>query len=152
MESSRTGRSAPAKVACVLLAVLVLSGALTLAGCGLLEDAAGPDIISMQITPSTVSQNDAIGSNDVEVVLTISGFEGEIVDADAFLVVGPGSEDRLAQKETFNVEGESTIRLVGIDATWFGGLDPDTYRIGAIVVSDAGEQVSRSDLTTVTIE
>jgi hypothetical protein len=107
------------------------------------------DIVSVNVSPSSIPQNDT-GMTDetIDVSMTVAGFAGQITEADVFLQLQNNERD--AQKDDFVVEG-NTIELVGITKSFFGNLDPGDYQLGATVTSDAGEFVQELDLATVSI-
>lgn len=126
-----------------LVCALIIALAVLTSSCG--DDFFGPQILDMQVTPSEMPENEAAYTNP-EVTITVSGFTGEITEADAFLQ----ENDRVAPKQDFRVSG-NTITLEGIRNGWFEGLAPGTYEIGASVISDAGEDIEQSNLATVTL-
>ncbi len=128
-----------------VLGVLVLVVSLGLTSC--VPEGDGREIVSVSVSPTSVSQSDA-AATDWQVSMTVVGFEGAIVDADAFIQIG--ADTRSTNRDTFEVSG-NTIELVGVERSWFGGLEPGSYQIGANVVTDAGEDVTQLDMATVTI-
>lgn len=123
----------------------VLGMLFSLSSCVELDD--NPRIVTVSVSPSTIEFNRYNGS--MEVSILIENFDGEIVEADAFIQLPPGSP-RDAQKSSFTADLRA-IELHGIDKTWFQGLEPGTYHLGASVTSDAGESIEQLDLATVTI-
>lgn len=109
-----------------------------------------PDILSMDVDPSSISRNQTSGMTDqfVDISITAVHFEGVITDADAFIQLR--GSDHVAVKDDFEIEGD-TIKLLGVDFTWFSGLETGDYQVGATVVADSGEQVQELDLATITI-
>lgn len=123
----------------------VLGMLFSLSSCVELDD--NPRIVTVSVNPSTIEYNRYTGPMDVSIL--IEGFEGEIVEADVFIQLPPGSP-RDAQKTSFSADLRA-IELHGIDKTWFTNLEPGTYDLGASVTSDAGESIEQLDLATVTI-
>lgn len=109
-----------------------------------------PDITGLNVQPQTIPQSD-IGMTDetLDVSITIDGFTGAIQDANIFVQLDGDQRD--AVKDDFQMSGDDTIILVGIQKSLFNGLQPGSYKLGASVSSDAGEQVQELDLATVTI-
>ena len=138
----RSGRA----TAILLMALMMLTAVFTLASC-VGEDSFGPEIVDVEVSPNTFSQSDVMTDEFIDVTIFVSGFEGEIVEADVFIQLE--GDDRVAQKDDFELAGDS-IALVGIDRTWFVNLDPGTYDIGAEVVTEF-ETVIQRDLATLVI-
>ncbi|MFW5966184.1 MAG: hypothetical protein ACOCV2_01645 [Persicimonas sp.] len=131
--------------------VLAAIAALALAGCGDDFFDVGAQILDVQVDPNELSETEAPNASP-EVTIEVTGFEGQIVDADAFLEESdiPDGEDRYAQKGDIDVVG-NTIILEDVRSGWFQGLEPGNYNVGAEVVSDEGENIQQLDLETVTI-
>lgn len=123
-----------------ILALLLVVG-----GCG--DVAAGPEITAVSVDPATIEFNRYNGS--MSVTISIAGFSGKVVEADAFIQLTP-SPSRTASKDSFSQQG-NTLRLEGVSRTWFQGLPPGTYQIGAAVVSESGESVEQLDLASVEV-
>lgn len=132
-----------------ILRMALLLGALgmlfSLTACVPLEEA--PSIVSVNLSPSTIQVNRYNGTMNVSII--IDGFEGEIVEADVFIQIPPDSP-RDAQKDSITADTGAVI-LHGVAKTWFQGLEPGLYNIGASVTSNAGETIEQLDLATVTI-
>ncbi len=143
--AKRRGERALYRVAWTLVVLLAVVALPSCVGNG----SGFPEIVSMTVSPSSIPVSDT-GMTDetVDVSITVSGFTGQITEADAFIQLT--GDTRVAQKQDFQVTG-NTIELLGIKKTWFNNLQPGTYSIGASVVSDAGEDITQSDLTTVAI-
>lgn len=137
---------------------LILSLALFAAvstGCGedLLEN--GPEIVSMTISPDEIpSTSTGMTDQFATVTLTVAGFTDPInVDATRVFIEDNGVE---AVFGTASMTG-NTITLEEIATSWFQGLEPGEYPLGAEVFSVDGdngeptESVSQLGLTTVTI-
>lgn len=135
----RAGGRRRAVGALLMLALLVV------AGCGDVD--AGPEITAVTVEPSTIEFNRYNGS--MSVTISIAGFSGKVVEADAFIQLTP-SPARTATKESFSQQG-NTLRLEGVPRTWFQGLPPGSYQIGAAVISERGESVEQLDLATVQV-
>lgn len=131
----------------LIAATLLVGAVLVLPSC--VGEGDFPEIVSMTVDPASIPQSDT-GMTDetVDVTMQVSGFTGQIVEADAYIQLQAGP--RTAQKQDFVVEG-NTITLVGITKSWFSGLEPGDYSIGAQVVSDSGEDITQGDLATVSI-
>jgi|GEM_PF-3505341 len=123
----------------------VLGMLFSLASCVELEGE--PRIVTVSVEPSTIEYNHYNGSMNVSIL--IANFEGAIVDADAFIQLFP-DPSRDAPKTSFSAD-INAIELQDVPKTWFQGLPPGTYQIGARVVSDAGESIEQLDLATVTV-
>lgn len=126
-----------------MLGVLGILCALT----SCVEPEGEPRVVTVSVEPSTIEYNHYNGLMDVSIL--IANFEGEIVDADAFIQLFPDPA-RDAPKTSFSAD-VSAIELQDVPKTWFQGLPPGTYQIGARVVSDAGESIEQLDLATVTV-
>jgi len=134
-----------------LLSFLTLAVGL---GCG--EDfGSGPEIVSMTISPSTLSVTET-GMTDqfFTVTIGISGFTDEIdVEETRVFIQGPDVE---AIFQTSSIVG-NTITLGNIATGWFQTQPVGTYDIGATVQTVPGdtgqpsEQVTQLNLATVTI-
>ncbi len=131
-----------------LAALVIISAMMVLPSC-IGEGDGFPDIVSMTVSPSSIPQSDT-GMTDetIDVTITVADFAGQITGADVFLQLQ--GEEREAVKDDFVVEG-NTVELVGITKSFFSGLQPGDYQLGATVVSDAGERVQELDLATVSI-
>ncbi len=130
------------------LAILGLAG-FGLTACGVGEDGVGlPEILDVRAQPDTISQSEASDGVDFTVEMDVVAFEGDITDAEAFIQVDGGN--RFSEREDFEIES-NTIRLIGVTPTWFQGLEPGEYSIGASVSSDEGEDTSQLDMATVTV-
>jgi hypothetical protein len=143
-------RSSQQRVMRLVVAMCLVGAAVLTSSC--IDEGDGfPDIVSMEVSPSTVSRSQMSGMTDrfVDISITVADFEGGISDADAFIQLPGGDQD--AAKDDFTIVGSNTIELTGVDFTWFSGLEPGDYQVGATVVSDAGERVQELDLTTVSI-
>lgn len=137
-----------------LMLSLALVAALT-TGCGedLLDN--GPQIVSMTITPDEIpSTSTGMTDQFVTVTLTVSGFTDAInVDATRVFIEDNDVEGVF---QTATLSGD-TITLDEIATSWFQGLTPGAYPLGAEVFSVDGENgeptesVSQLGLATVTI-
>jgi hypothetical protein len=133
----------------VLVAALLVGAVMMLPSC--VDEGDGfPDIVSVTVSPSTISQNQSAGMTDqiFDITVTVADFAGEIEDADVFIQLQ--GEEEEAAKEGFEVNG-NIISITGVRYAWFTGLEPGDYNIGARVVSDAGESVQELDLETVRV-
>lgn len=142
--SSQTPRRPRLRQVALLLGLLGII--FSLSSCVPLEE--GPRIVTVSVEPSSIETNRYNGPMD-NVSILIADFEGEIVEADVFIQLSP-DPPKDAENDSFTAEGD-TIVLNGIGKAWFQGLPADTYRIGARVVSDAGESIEQLDLATVTV-
>jgi hypothetical protein len=122
-----------------------VSAIFALSSCVPLQE--GPEIVTVSVSPTTIEFNHYNGT--MSVLISVAGFTGEIVEADAFIQLPPDSP-RLAPKTGFTVQGDM-IELQGVPKTWFQGLPPGNYRIGASVVSSSGESIEQLDLATVQV-
>lgn len=127
------------------LCALAIIAAVALAGCGDDFFDVGPQILDVRVEPNQLSESEAFNERH-EVTIEVSGFEGNIVDANAFIQ----ENDREANPAEVDVVG-NTVILEGLERGWFGGLSAGTYSVGADVVSDEGEDIQQLDLETVTI-
>lgn len=115
----------------------------------------GPEIVSMTISPDSVAST-ATGMTDqfVTVTLVVAGFADPInVDGTRVFIESNGIE---GVYQNAALSGD-TITLTEIATSWFQGLTPGEYPLGAEVVSQDGdngeptEQVSQLGLATITI-
>ncbi|QDG53163.1 hypothetical protein FIV42_21175 [Persicimonas caeni] len=133
----------------VLAAILLVGAVMLLPSC--VDEGDGfPDIVSVTVSPSTISQNQTAGMTDqfFDIQVTVADFAGQIEDADVFIQLQ--GDERFAAKEGFEATG-NTIDITGVRYAWFVDLEPGDYNIGARVVSDAGESVQELDLATVRV-
>ncbi len=107
-----------------------------------------PAILDVTVDPDELTLAQAESTEfSVQIVLN-DGFEGEIIDADAFIQID--GTDRGSQSDSFEQSG-NTLELIGVSEAWFGGLEAGSYQIGAEVVSDRQEDITHLDLATVTL-
>jgi hypothetical protein len=94
-------------------------------------DSAPPEITDVSIDPSTISQADLGGTTnyeDMSITVETVGLDGwSILAVDVFLQL---NDNRIAAKDDYMVDN-STITLRGVDTSWFVGLEPGRYSIGA---------------------
>lgn len=126
----------------LLLSVLAVASACQ-------EAFGGPTITSLQIEPDTISKNRNSGMTDqyFEVTIQVTGFENEIEDVELFIAENDRTAPRNPERET-TIDG-NTIAVTRIQQTWFNGMDPGTYSIGATVTDAQGTSDSRSNLAEV---
>lgn len=124
--------------------VLILALATTTA-CIVDEDT-DPQIVSMSVTPSQISRSEA-GTAIFTATIQVANFDEDIADAQVEVYIV--SPMRVADPEQIELEGE-TIILSDIGKSWFGGLEPGVYNIGALVETDT-VTIRENNVTTVTI-
>ncbi len=135
------------------LRLLVASAALFAFACGepinnLQNSTAGPRIDSLTIEPDTLSASET-GMTDefFTATLVIAGFEDEIVLDEVEIFIQEPEVAAVPQDAT--IEGD-TIILDQIAKSWFAGLEPEIYDIGASVESET-ESIRELNLTTITV-
>jgi hypothetical protein len=135
--------------------LIVVFSLFALTSCG--EDlGGGPEIVSMTISPDTLSVTET-GMTDqfFTVTLEVAGFTDEI-DLEETRVFIQGTDEVDAVFQTSAQVG-NTITLGMIATGWFQTQVPGVYDIGASVQTIAGdtgqptEQVTQLNLATVTI-
>jgi uncharacterized protein (DUF433 family) len=109
----------------------------------------GPTITSLQIEPNTISKNRNSGMTDqyFQVTIQVTGFEDDIEDVELFIAENDRTAPRNPDRET-SING-TTITVTRIQQTWFNGMDPGTYNIGAAVTDAQGTSDTRRDLAEV---
>ena len=132
----------------VALAVLPLF----LLACGELVNngTAGAQIVSLTLEPNTISLSDTGMTDEYFTVTLVTGGFVDPVDPETAVVFIQEPERTEAEPGTREVSG-NTITLGMIAKSWFAGLEPGVYNIGAEVSSET-EQVRQLDLATVTVE
>jgi hypothetical protein len=131
-----------------LLQATLAAAMLLAAGCGAIDDN-GPSIVSMTVTPGSIPRASG-GMTDqfFQVTIVTSGF-GAALSEDARVFIQENEQEAVAGEIV--IEGE-TIILKQIAQSWFQGLDPATYNIGATVRSEGdAEQVTQLNLAQVTV-
>ena len=133
-----------------------LIAAMILFGFGCADDLlGGAEIVSMTISPDSVAST-STGMTDqfVTVTLVVSGFADPVnVDGTQVFIEENGVEGIY---QNASLSGD-TITLTEIATSWFQGLTPGTYQLGAEVVSVDGdngeptEQVRQLGLATITV-
>ncbi|MBA2662534.1 MAG: hypothetical protein H0U74_09590 [Bradymonadaceae bacterium] len=106
-----------------------------------------PRIVSMNIDPSVISRSE-VGMTDeyFNIELSTINFDEDITGVEVYIQLTPVRN----AVGTVIVEGE-TILIERIAKTWFGGLEPGTYSIGA-QVRTSSVTVRENNLATVVIE
>jgi hypothetical protein len=137
-----------------LAALIIVMLALTTVISSCVGDPFGPNITSATITPSTVAEsNTGMTDEYFEVTLTTSGFEGEFQDAEVFIQI-PGADNRPANGSFSTIEPGDISTIVNdpqsIPLSWFGGLEPGVYNIGATIQTDL-EDYTQLDVATVEV-
>lgn len=135
----------------ILIALFAAASLLT--SCEL-EDAFGPDILSMTVDPSVISTSNA-GMTDeyFDIAMTTTGFEGTFESAEVFIQV-PGGED-IPSLGTFSTAEPGDMTTIfsepqSITTSWFEGLDVGVYNLGATIRTDL-EDYTELDLATVQV-
>lgn len=134
----------------LVTALVFVTAAFVLTGCGELDDLTGGEIVSLEIDPNTLSLSDT-GMTDefFTATMVVSGFE-DPVDVDTAVVFLQEPERVDAAPGFSEIDGD-TITLGMIAKTWVGGLDAGAYSVGAEISSET-ETVRQLDLATITIE
>lgn len=130
--------------------VALLAWATTLAtGCE--EALGGPSITSFTISPDEIPRTDT-GMTDEHftMALTVSGFEAEIDDVNAFIQENGHSHPREDASYDLSIQGNS-IDIEGVPLTWFSGVGAGTYNIGATVTDVNESEVTQRNLAEVTV-
>lgn len=120
--------------------------ALLAVGCDFADDD-GPEVLAVEIVPSTITKADTADHTGVfEIEISTANFVDEIETGDAFI----GNQQRYAEPEEVEVN-DNIVYLRGIAHTWFTGMDAGVYDIGVEV--DSGTAFTREfNRATVTIE
>lgn len=111
----------------------------------------GPTIVSLQIEPNTISVNQNTGMFDeyFNVTIQVSGFESPIDDVELFIVENDRPASKNPQRST-EIDG-NTIRITRITQTWFQGMEPGVYNIGATVIDEGGTSDTQRNLAQVEV-
>lgn len=135
------------------LAAGALLGALSLSltGCPA-EFGDEPTIVSMSITPAILSLGETGMTDEFFTVnMEIANFTETIAPEGVEVYIELSGSREIAEPAQVVIEG-NFIRLTGIQKSWFGGLSPAVYPVGASVTSVTGlEQTQQSRLAEVTI-
>ncbi len=143
-----------------LVLVVLLAFALTsVTGCEFVDDA--PDVISVEVQPSTITQADTTNTGEVfTVIISTENFTDDFAEdlengelsANAFIQDIQGSERETASSQ-LEVDGpeNNIIRINGIQGTWFGGAEPGDYSIG-VEVDSANEFVRARNVAVVVVD
>ncbi|MGM0555660.1 MAG: hypothetical protein ACQEVA_04690 [Myxococcota bacterium] len=145
-------RSLRRKISLAALIVAMLALTTVISSC--VPEAFGPNITSATITPSTISEsNTGMTDEYFDVTLNTSGFDGEFQDAEVFIQI-PGGSDRPANGSFSTIEPDDISTITSdpqsIPLSWFGGLEPGVYNIGATVQTDL-EDYTQLDVATVEV-
>jgi hypothetical protein len=126
----------------------MILGIFLTASCGQLADD-GPTIVSMTISPNSIPKaNGGMTDQFFEVTIVTSGFASPLSD-DVRVFIQENQQEAVAGEVVINGD---TIVMKKIAQSWFQGLEPATYNIGATVNSeDNAEQVNQLNLATVTV-
>lgn len=128
---------------------LLTTLALGMFGCeALLGELDSANIVSVDITPSTISES-STGMTDQFFTVTIvtAGFTEEIQGAEVRIQ----QNDRKGEPQNVSFQGD-TIVLERIALSWFQGLGVGEYPISARVFSaDEVESVEQLDVATITV-
>jgi hypothetical protein len=142
--SKRYGRS----ILLVLLLGLVAFG--TTACEEALDGGFGSTISSFTISPDRIPQSDT-GMTDefFDVSMTVSGFETPVSSVELF-IQETGQQAPLNSERELSVVG-SSVSVSNIAKTWFNGVSPGIYNIGATVTAEDGSEVTQRNLGTVEV-
>ncbi len=125
---------------------LIVALLLTIAPGCIVEDDGDPEIISLTITPSQISRSEAGTSNEFfTATIEVANFADDIIDAEVYIV----SPSRTAVPGKIDIDRD-TIILSEIAKSWFSGLEPGVYTLGASVKSETVAD-RNNVLTTVTV-
>ncbi len=141
----------------ILAMVLIVVGLAFSSGCEFVDDA--PDVISVEVQPSTISVSDTTRTSSVfTVIISTENFTDDLAEdlangqlsANAFV---QDLDDREAASPQIEVEGpeDNVVRLTGIQGTWLGGAQPGDYSIG-VEVDSSNEFVRARNVATVVVE
>ena len=118
--------------------------AMMLVGCG--EDLFEPTISSLTIDPETISLSDTGMTDEFFTVnLSVDNFEDTVTDVTIFRQ----EPNRVDAVGDVTIDG-TTITVRMIAKSWFAGVEPGEYNIGAEVDSP-NQSVREFDLATVTV-
>ena len=139
--SKRYGRS----ILLVLLLGLVAFG--TTACEEALDGGFGSTISNFTISPDRIPQSDT-GMTDefFDVSMTVSGFETPVSSVELFIQ----ENGREAPRGDLDVVG-SSVSVDNIAKTWFNGVPPGLYTIGATVTAEDGSEVTQRNLGNVEV-
>lgn len=131
----------------VIAAALLLITAVC-AGCGPIDDDL-PTIVSMSITPNSIPRaNGGMTDQFFEITIVTANFASPLSE-NVRVFIQENDEDAVAGEITINGD---TIVMKRIAQSWFQGLEPATYNIGATVNSEGeAEQATQRNLATVTV-
>lgn len=143
----------------ILAMVLIVVGLAFSSGCEFVDDA--PDVISVEVQPSTITQADTTNTGEVfTVIISTENFTDDFAEdlengelsANAFIQDIQGSERETASSQ-LEVDGpeNNIIRINGIQGTWFGGAEPGDYSIG-VEVDSANEFVRARNVAVVVVD
>jgi hypothetical protein len=131
-----------------LLAAAILLITAVSAGCGPIDDNL-PTIVSMSITPNSIPRaNGGMTDQFFEITIVTANFSSPLSE-NVRVFIQENNEEAVAGEITINGD---TIVLKRIAQSWFQGLEPATYNIGATVNSEGeAEQATQRNLATVTV-
>lgn len=133
-----------------LAGALMASIAVLASGCE--EAFGGPTILSLTVTPDTITKNETGMTNEYfDVTIQVTGFEAEIEEVELF-IAQPYRRAPNNPMKTTEIDG-NTIRVENIQKTWFQGeeITPGTYNIGATVTDATGTSDTQRNLDQVEV-
>lgn len=120
----------------------------TTSGCGVLDLGQGAQIVSVEISPNTISRNNMTMTDEFTIVIVTAGFETPLAGARVLI---QQNQNPAEPQNTPVIQGD-TITLERIPQFWFQGLAVGEYPLSVRVFSeDEVESVEELDVASVTV-